>query len=142
MKRKGKAIWNGNLKTGRGSLHTESKAFFDLPYSFHTRFEQEPGTNPEELIGTAHAGCFSMALSMALGLAGMNPEKIETDATITLERKGDGFVISASHLDVIATIPGADEAEFQAAAEKAKVSCPVSQLLNANITMVARLAPE
>lgn len=142
MKRKAKAIWNGDLKTGKGSLHTESKALSGMPYSFHTRFEQEPGTNPEELIGTAHAGCFSMALSMVLGLAGMNPEKIETDATITLEKQGDGFVISASHLDVTATIPGADETEFQAAAEKAKISCPVSQLLRANITMVARLAPE
>ena len=142
MKRKASATWHGDIKAGRGRLSTESKILADTPYSFRTRFEEEPGTNPEELIGTAHAGCFSMALSMILGLEGMVPEKIETEATITLERDGDGFAITASHLDVTATIPGADEAAFQAAAQKAKVSCPVSKMLKANITMDARLAPE
>lgn len=142
MKRNAKAIWHGDLKAGKGTLSTPSKVLSSTPYSFHTRFEEEPGTNPEELIGTAHAGCFSMALSMILGLEGMTPVKIETEATITLSREGEGFVISASHLEVSATIPGADEAAFQRAAEKAKVSCPVSKLLRANITMVARLIPE
>jgi len=142
MKRKASAIWTGDLKKGRGTVSTQSKILSHTPYSFSTRFEEEPGTNPEELIGTAHAGCYSMALSMILGLAGMVPDKIETEATITLEKLGDGFSITASHLDVTATIPGANEAAFQAAAEKAKVSCPISKLLNANITLVARLAPE
>ena len=142
MKRKATAVWHGDIKTGKGRLSTESKTLSDTPYSFRARFEEEPGTNPEELIGTAHAGCFSMALSMILGLEGMVPEKIETEATITMEKVGDGFSITASHLDVTATIPGADEAAFQAAAQKAKVSCPISKLINANITLVARLAVE
>ena len=110
------------------------------PYSFRTRFEGEPGTNPEELIGAAHASCFSMALSMILGQAGFTPEKIETAATITLEQKDGGFAITASHLDVTASVPGASEAAFQDAAGKAKAGCPVSKLLNATITMNAHLA--
>ncbi len=142
MKRKASAIWSGSLQQGRGMVSTQSKILTNTPYSFSTRFEEEPGTNPEELIGTAHAGCFSMALSMILGLEGMVPEKIETEATITLEKKRDGFSVTASHLDVTATIPGADEEEFQKAAQKAKLSCPISKLLNANITLEARLAPE
>ena len=142
MKRKASATWTGDLKKGRGTVSTGSKILSHTPYSFSTRFEEEPGTNPEELIGTAHAGCYSMALSMILGLAGMVPDKIETEATITLEKLGDGFSVTASHLDVTATIPGANDADFQAAAEKAKISCPISKLLNANITLVARLAPE
>ncbi|HYF34087.1 MAG TPA: OsmC family protein [Prosthecobacter sp.] len=139
MKRKASAVWNGNLKDGRGTLSTESRILTSTPYSFRTRFEEEPGTNPEELIGTAHAGCYSMALSMILGLAGMNPEKIETDATITMEKDGDGFAVTSSHLDVTATIPGADEAAFLEAAEKAKANCPISKLMNAKITINARL---
>ncbi len=142
MKRKASAIWSGDLKKGRGTVSTESKTLSNTPYSFSTRFEEEPGTNPEELIGTAHAGCFSMALSMILGMAGLVPEKIETEATITMEKQGDGFTITASHLDVTATIPGADEAAFQKAAEHAKLSCPISKLLNAKITLTARLAPD
>ena len=142
MKRKASAIWTGDLKKGRGTVSTQSKTLSHTPYSFSTRFEEEPGTNPEELIGTAHAGCYSMALSMILGLAGMVPDKIETEATLTMEKVGDGFSITASHLDVTATIPGADEAAFQAAAQKAKISCPISKLLNAEITLDARLAPE
>ncbi len=139
MKRKASAVWNGNLKEGRGTLTTGSGVISSIPYSFRTRFEEEPGTNPEELIGTAHAGCFSMALSMILGIAGMHPEKIETDATITMERQGEGFVVTASHLDVRATIPGADEAAFQEAAETARTSCPISKLMNAKVTIDARL---
>ena len=141
MKRssKGSAVWNGNLKEGKGSLSTPSGVLAQTPYSFRTRFEEEPGTNPEELIGTAHAGCYSMALSMILGLAGIPAEKIETQATITLEKQGDGFAVSSSHLDVEASVPGADEATFAEAAEKAKVNCPISKLMNAEITIRARL---
>jgi osmotically inducible protein OsmC len=109
------------------------------PYSFRTRFEGEKGTNPEELIAAAHAGCFSMAFSMILGLAGMTPDKIETEATVTLEKVGDGFAVTASHLDVKAQIPGATEESFQDAAQKAKAGCPISKLLNAKITMDAKL---
>ena len=138
-KRKASAVWNGNLKDGKGSLSTESRILSATPYSFRTRFEEEPGTNPEELIGTAHAGCYSMALSMILGLAGMTPERIETEVTITMDKEGGDFAVTASHLDVTATIPGADEAAFQEAAQKAKDTCPISKLMNAKITIEARL---
>ena len=140
MKRKASAIWKGGLKDGKGTVSTEAGVLSNTPYSFSTRFEGEKGTNPEELIGAAHAGCFSMALSKILGDAGMTPEKIETEATITLEQLSDGFAVTGSHLDVKATIPGADEAKFKEAAEKAKAGCPISKLLNAKITMDARLA--
>lgn len=139
MKRTGSAVWNGDLKNGTGTLSSQSGVLTSTPYSFRMRFEEEPGTNPEELIGTAHAGCFSMALSMILGLQGMAPQKIETEATITLEKQDDGFAVTASHLDVKATIPGASESDFQQAAEKAKASCPISKLMNAKITIDARL---
>ncbi len=131
MKRKASAVWNGNLKEGKGTLTTESGILTSTPYSFRTRFEEEPGTT--------HAGCFSMALSMILGMEGMSAEKIETEATITIEKKADGFAVTASHLNVWATIPGADEEAFQRAAEKAKVSCPISRLMNADITIDAKL---
>lgn len=140
MKQKASAQWQGSLKEGTGTLSTGSGALLDKPYSFKTRFEGEQGTNPEELIGAAHAGCFSMAFSMILGLAGFTPEKITTTATITLEPKDGGFAITASHLDLTATIPGLDEATFQELAAKAKAGCPVSKLLNATITLDARLA--
>lgn len=140
MKQKASAVWTGSLKEGQGTISTGSGALSAKPYSFRTRFEGEQGTNPEELIGAAHASCFSMALSMILGMAGFTPSKIETTATITLEQKDGGFSITASHLDVTASVPGADEAAFQDAAAKAKAGCPVSKLLNANITMDARLA--
>jgi lipoyl-dependent peroxiredoxin len=140
MKQKASAVWKGSLKEGTGTLSTQSGALANKPYSFKTRFEGEPGTNPEELIGAAHAGCFSMAFSMILGQAGFTPEKIETTATITLEQKDGGFAITTSHLDVSASIPGIDDAKFQELAGKAKAGCPVSKLLNANITMEARLA--
>lgn len=140
MKQKASAVWQGSLKEGAGTLSTGSGALVAKPYSFKTRFEGEQGTNPEELIGAAHAGCFSMAFSMILGIAGFTPDKIETTATISLEKKDDGFAITASHLDVTATIPGIDEATFQDLAGKAKVGCPVSKVLNASITMDAKLA--
>ena len=139
MKRKASAVWKGGLKDGKGIVSTESGVLSQSPYSFSTRFENEKGTNPEELIGAAHAGCFSMALSMILGQAGMTAERIETEATITLEQQGEGFAVTASHLDAKATLPGADEAAFKDAAEKAKAGCPISKLLNAKITMDARL---
>lgn len=139
MKQKASAVWQGSLKEGAGTLSTGSGALASKPYSFKTRFEGEQGTNPEELIGAAHAGCFSMAFSMILGMAGFTPDKIETTATISLEKKDDGFAITASHLDVTATIPGIDEATFQELAGKAKAGCPVSKVLNAGITMDAKL---
>jgi len=140
MKQKASAIWEGSLKEGSGTISTGSGALVAKPYSFRTRFEGEPGTNPEELIGAAHAGCFSMAFSMILGLAGFTPERIETTATVTLEKKDDGFAVTASHLEVTATVPGIGEPAFQDAAEKAKANCPISKLLNATITMDAKLA--
>ena len=139
MKHKASAVWKGTLKEGSGTLSTGSGALSAKPYSFRTRFEGEPGTNPEELIGAAHAGCFSMAFSMILGLAGFTAEKIETEATVTLEKVGDGFGITSSHLDMKASIPGIDDATFQDLAGKAKAGCPVSKVLNATITMTATL---
>ncbi|HSJ01022.1 MAG: OsmC family protein [Verrucomicrobium sp.] len=139
MKRKASATWSGGLKDGKGTVSTESGILSSTPYSFTTRFEGEKGTNPEELIGAAHASCFSMALSMILGMAGLTAEKIETSATITLEQVSGGFSVTASHLDVTVTIPGADKAKFEEAAETAKANCPISKLLNAKITMDAKL---
>jgi osmotically inducible protein OsmC len=139
MKQKASAIWQGSLKEGAGTISTSSGVLSATPYSFKTRFEGQQGTNPEELIGAAHAGCFSMALSMILGMAGFMPTKIETTATITLEPKDGGFAITASHLDVVAAIDGIDDATFQDLAGKAKTGCPVSKVLNTTITMDARL---
>src|ERR1700753_4089924 len=139
MKRKASAIWSGSLKDGKGTISTESGVLSATPYSFRTRFEAEKGTNPEELIGAAHAGCFSMALSKILGDAGMTAEKIETEATVRLEQKDGGFGVHARHLDGKLTMPGADEAPFQKAAETAKANCPITKLLNATITMDAKL---
>lgn len=140
MKQKASAVWQGSLKEGNGTMSTGSGALVDKPYSFKTRFEGEQGTNPEELIGAAHAGCFSMAFSMILGLAGFTPDKIETTAAITLSQVEGGFAITASHLEVTASIPGIDDATFQDLAGKAKAGCPVSKVLNATITMEAKLA--
>ena len=142
MLRKASAVWKGGLKDGKGTLSTESGVLKQTPYSFSTRFESQPGTNPEELIAAAHAGCFSMALSAQLGNAGMTAESIETTATLTLEKTDAGFTITAIHLDVKARIPGADRAKFEEAANNAKKGCPVSRVLNANITMTATLAAE
>ena len=142
MQRKASAVWRGGLKDGKGTISTDSGVLKQTPYSFSTRFENQPGTNPEELIAAAHAGCFSMALSNQLGTAGMTPESIETTATLTLEKTDAGFTITTIHLDVKARIPGADRAKFEEAANNAKKGCPVSRVLNANITMTATLVAE
>ena len=139
MKRKGSAVWKGGLKDGKGTVSTDSGVLSDTQYSFSTRFEDGKGTNPEELIAAAHAGCFSMALSAQLGNAGMTAESIATTATLSLETTDAGFTITAVHLDVKARIPGADKAKFDAAAANAKAGCPVSRVLNATITMDAAL---
>jgi len=139
MIRKASAEWRGSLKEGSGTISGESGAITNLPYSFQTRFENQKGTNPEELIGAAHAGCFSMALSAGLGGAGMTPESIRTTAAVTLDKVEGGFAVTAVHLDVVAKIPGADRAAFEKAANEAKAGCPISKLLNAKITMDARL---
>ena len=139
IKRKASAVWKGGLKDGKGAISTSSGVLKDTQYSFGTRFEEGIGTNPEELIAAAHAGCFSMALSAQLGTAGMTAESIQTTATITMEKTDAGFTVTASHLDVVAKIPGADAAKFEAAANNAKQGCPISRLLNAKITMDAKL---
>ncbi|HWD29956.1 OsmC family protein [Pseudomonas caricapapayae] len=139
MKKTASAIWQGGLKDGKGRLSTESGALKDNPYGFNTRFEDQPGTNPEELIGAAHAGCFSMALSMMLGEAGFTAERIDTSAEVTLDKQADGFAITAVHLILKAKVPGASEAQFLDVANKAKAGCPVSKVLNATITLDATL---
>jgi len=140
IKRSGHAVWRGGLKDGKGTVSTDSGILKDTPYDFRKRFENDPGTNPEELIAAAHAACFSMALSLALGQEGMTAESIDTRATVTLEQVGGGFAVTSSHLDTTVRIPGADRAKFDKAAEGAKSGCPISKLLNAKITMEARLA--
>lgn len=139
MKRKASAIWKGGLKDGKGTISTDSGVLSETQYSFSTRFEEGKGTNPEELIAAAHAGCFSMALSGQLGEAGMTAESINTTASVTLDKTADGFAITAVHLDVTARIPGADQVAFEKAANNAKAGCPVSKVLNARITMEAKL---
>ena len=140
MKSTSTAVWRGDLKSGDGTLNTTSSALRDVGYTFKTRFEGAEGTNPEELVAAAHAGCFSMALSMILGGDGHVPESIETRATVSLEEEGDGFAIKSSHLDVTAVVPGISDEAFQEAAGKAKGGCPLSKVLNAEITMSASLA--
>ena len=142
MQRKASAVWKGGLKDGRGTVSTDSGVLRDTAYSFSTRFENQPGTNPEELIAAAHAGCFSMALSGQLGGMGMTADSIETTTTLTMEKTDAGFTITAIHLDVKARIPNGDRAKFEEAANNAKKGCPVSRVLNANITMNATLAAE
>ena len=139
MKRKASAVWQGGLKDGKGSIATESGVLKETQYSFSTRFENGIGTNPEELIAAAHAGCFSMALSAELGKAGITPQSIHTTATITLEKTDAGFTVTESHLDLTAKIPGIDLAKFTAIANGAKAGCPISRLLKANITLDAKL---
>ena len=139
MKRTGSAVWKGGIKDGSGTVSTESGVLSDIDYSFAKRFGDEKGTNPEELIGAAHAACFSMALSGALGAAGMTAEEIATSAAVTVVPVEGGFAITAVHLTVRATIPGADPEAFRKAAEGAKAGCPVSKVLNAEITMDASL---
>ncbi len=140
MKRKASAIWKGGLKDGKGTVSTDSKVLSNTPYSFSTRFEDQPGTNPEELIAAAHAGCFTMALSGQLDNRGMTADSIQTGATLTMEKLEAGWTVTAIHLDVVANIPGADPAKFQEAANAAKTGCPISRLLNTSITMEAKLA--
>lgn len=139
MKKTASAHWQGDLKHGKGTISTESGALKENPYGFNTRFEGAPGTNPEELIGAAHAGCFSMAFSMLLGEENFTPDSIDTKATVTLEKLSDGFAITAVHLEMQACIPGIDQAKFEEIANKAKNGCPVSKLLNADITLDATL---
>ncbi len=139
MQRKASAIWKGDLKKGRGEISTASGVLQNTQYSFSTRFENGTGTNPEELIAAAHAGCFSMALSAQLGEAGLTPDEISTEATVTLDKVEGGFAVTKSHLEVSASIPNADDATFQKLAGAAKSGCPISKLLKAEITMNARL---
>lgn len=140
MKRKASAVWQGDLKSGRGTISTESGVLKETQYSFSTRFENGVGTNPEELIAAAHAGCFSMAFSAELGKAGITPEAINTTATVTLEKTDAGFTVTASHLDMTARIPGADKAKTLEIANAAKAGCPISRLLKAEITLNATIA--
>jgi len=132
-------VWKGGLKDGRGTVSSSSGALSNVPYNFSMRFENETGTNPEELIAAAHAACFSMALSLFLGNAGMTADSINTTATVTLEKVGDAFTVTSSHLDTTVRIPNADKAKFEQAADGAKAGCPISRLLNTKITLDARL---
>ena len=139
MKRSASAMWNGDLKSGKGTISTDSGVLSATQYSFSTRFESGKGTNPEELIAAAHAGCFSMALSAQLGEVGLVAQSIATKATVTLEKTDGGFSITAVHLDLTARIPGANAQQFETAAENAKKGCPVSKVLNATITLDKKL---
>jgi len=139
MKRNASAVWKGDLKSGTGTISTDSGVLSDTQYSFKTRFEDGKGTNPEELIAAAHAGCFSMALSAELGKLNLTAESIRTTAAVSLEKTDAGFTITAVHLDMKAKIPGADKETFETAANNAKKGCPVSRLLNADITLDATL---
>ena len=139
MQRTGSAHWSGGLKDGKGTVSTPSGVLKDAQYSFSTRFENGIGTNPEELLAAAHAGCFSMALSAQLSNAGMTAESIDTSATVTLDKTEAGFSITSSHLDVTVKIPGANKAKFDEAAKAAETGCPISRVLNAKITMDAKL---
>jgi osmotically inducible protein OsmC len=139
MERTASAVWNGSLKDGKGTISTQSGALSDAPYSFITRFENGKGTNPEELIGAAHAGCFTMALSAQLGTMNFTPQNLRTTAKVTLEKLDAGWTISKIHLDVTAQIPGITASAFESAAASAKANCPVSRLFKAEITINARL---
>jgi lipoyl-dependent peroxiredoxin len=139
MQRKASAVWKGGLKEGKGTISAPGGVLANTPYSFTTRFENAPGTNPEELIAAAHAACFSMALSAQLGTANLTPESISTSVTLSLDKLDSGWTITASHLDVVGRVPGADAATFQKYAEAAEKGCPVSKVLNAKISMTAKL---
>lgn len=139
IRRKASAIWRGGLKTGKGTVSTESGVLSEAAYSFGTRFEHGAGTNPEELVAAAHAGCFAMALSAQLESAGMTADKLEVTATVRLEKQDAGWAVTESHLDLTAHIPEADPEAFATAANNAKAGCPISKLLNAKITMTAKL---
>jgi len=139
MIKKGSAVWKGSLKEGGGTISTETGVLKNAPYGFKARFEDGPGTNPEELIGAAHAACFSMALSLGLGNAGFTAESIQTEAAVRLEKVGDGFAITHSDLVCLAKIPNIDDKTFQQIAEQTKSGCPVSKVLNAKISLSAKL---
>ena len=139
MKRHATAEWRGDLKTGKGTLTTESGVLNAARYSFTTRFEGEKGTNPEELIAAAHAGCFTMALSAELGKAGLTAKSLRTTAAVSLEKNGGGWGVTESHLELVAQVPGASQEAFKAAAETAKANCPISKLLNARISLSWKL---
>ena len=139
MKRTASAHWSGTLKEGKGTLSTGSGVLKDSPYGFKTRFEDAPGTNPEELVGAAHAGCFSMAFSMLLGEEDFTADSIDTKATVTLDKQDGGFAVTAVHLDMRAKIPGINEDQFRNIANKAKAGCPISKLLKADISLDAHL---
>jgi osmotically inducible protein OsmC len=142
MQRKASAVWKGTLKEGKGTVSTDSGTLRESPYTFGTRFETQAGTNPEELLAAAHAGCFSMALANQLGTQGLNPESIETKATLTLEKLEAGFTITGINLDVTARVPNADRTKFEEAANKAKTGCIISRALNTNITLTTKLVAE
>jgi len=139
MTRSASAVWKGGLKDGRGTVSTSSGSVSNVPYNFSMRFENEPGTNPEELIAAAHAACFSMALSLFLGNAGMTATSIETTAKVTAEPVDGAFTVTSSHLQTVVSIPNADKAAFEKAAEEAKAGCPISRLLKTKITLDAKL---
>ncbi|MGA8762256.1 MAG: OsmC family protein [Candidatus Sulfotelmatobacter sp.] len=139
MQRKASAVWKGGLKDGKGTVSSASGVLKETPYSFTTRFENAPGTNPEELIAAAHAGCFTMALSGQLGGAKLTADSLSTSVTVTMEKLDAGWTITESHIDVVGKVPGADAATFQKCAEAAEKGCPVSRVLNAKITMSAKL---
>ncbi|HEY6084489.1 MAG TPA: OsmC family protein [Nitrospira sp.] len=139
MKRKGTAVWQGDLKAGQGVVTTESGVLSETPYSFTTRFENGKGTNPEELIAAAHAGCFTMALSAQLGNVGLTPDKLETTATVTFDKLEAGWTVTNIQLDVKGNVPKADQAVWEKATQAAKAGCPISRLLNTSITMDAKL---
>ena len=139
MKRSASAVWKGGLQDGKGTVSTAAGALSNVPYNFKMRFGDEKGTNPEELIAAAHAACFSMALSAQLGGANLTPESINTNVTLSFEKLDSGWTITESHLDVVGKVPGADAATFQKYAEAAEKGCPVSKVLNAKITMTAKL---
>ena len=139
MKRTANAQWRGDLKTGKGDISTASGVLSSTPYSFQTRFEEGKGTNPEELLAAAHAGCFTMAVSAQLATAGLTAEKLATTCTISLEKGADGFAITESHLDLVGKVPGASQEAFDKAVLAAKTGCPVSKLYNTNITLTAKL---
>src|SRR6266403_1092367 len=139
IKRRGSAKWSGGIKDGKGAISTESGALKEYPYGFASRFEGKPGTNPEELLGAAHAGCFTMALSLILGEAKLTATQMDTTAEVTLEQVEGGYAITAVHLTLKAKVPGADQATFEKLAATAKAGCPVSKLLKAEITLDATL---
>lgn len=139
MKKSASAHWSGGIQDGQGTISTETDALREAPYGFKSRFADGPGTNPEELIAAAHAGCFSMALALGLGNAGLTAERIDTKAVVTLDKDGDGYTITAVHLSCTARVPGTDAAAFERIAQATKAGCPVSKVLKATITLDATL---